>query len=171
MEIGYMTGNADKLKKELTDAAKNWLAVDGLWFLEIEKRYGLEIALDCDESVWKEFSRIEAERIMKRLSLPQNGGLTSLEKALDHRLFSLLNTYEIKKPKPEVLELYTYSCRTHAARERKGLPLFPCKTIGQIDYEIFARTIDPKIQVECIACPPDPLVRLYHCGWRFTVSQ
>jgi len=107
-----MTGNADKLKKELTDAAKNWLAVDGLWFLEIEKRYGLEIALDCDEAVWKEFSRIEAERIMKRLSLPQNGGLTSLEKALDHRLFSLLNTYEIKKPKPEVLELYTYSCRT-----------------------------------------------------------
>ncbi len=164
-----MSGNAEELKKELIDAAKNWLAIDGLWFLEIEKRYGLDAAIECDAAVWKEFSRIEAERIMARLHLQPRGGLDALEKALHHRLFSLLNTYEIQKPDPGVLELFMKSCRTQAARDRKGLPLFPCKTIGLIDYEVFAHTIDPAIQVECIACPPDTLVRTYHCGWRFMV--
>ena len=164
-----MTENPEELKNELIDAAKNWLAIDGLWFLEIEKRYGLDIAIECDAAVWKEVSRIEAERIMTRLNLPHDGGLDVLEIALHHRLFSLINTYDIRKPEPDVLELFMNSCRTQVARDRKGLPLFPCKTIGLIDYEIFARTIDPKIQVACIACPPDPLVRSYHCGWRFTV--
>ena len=166
-----MTENPEELKNELIDAAKNWLAIDGLWFLEIEKRYGLDIAIECDAAVWKEFSRIEAERIMTRLNLPHDGGLDVLETALHHRLFSLINTYDIRKPEPGVLELFMNSCRTQVARDRKGLPLFPCKTIGLIDYEIFACTIDPKIQVACIACPPDPLVRSYHCGWRFTVPQ
>jgi hypothetical protein len=163
-----MSDNAEELTKELIDAAKNWLAIDGLWFLEIEKRYGLDVAIECDAAVWKEFSRIEAERIMARLHLQPRGGLDALEKALHHRLFSLLNTYEIQKPDPGVLELFMKSCRTQAARDRKGLPLFPCKTIGLIDYEVFAHTIDPAIQVACIACPPDTRVRSYHCGWRFT---
>lgn len=166
-----MTENPEELKNELIDAAKNWLAIDGLWFLEIEKRYGLDLAIEFDAAVWKGFSRIEAERIMTRLNLPHDGGLDVLETALHHRLFSLINTYDIRKPEPGVLELFMNSCRTQVARDRKGLPLFPCKTIGLIDYEIFARTIDPKIQVACIACPPDPLVRSYHCGWRFTVPQ
>jgi len=164
-----MTDDPLELKKELIDAAKNWLAIDGLWFLEIEKRFGLDIALECDAAVWQEFSRIEAERIMIRLGLPPGGGLEILETALHHRLFSLLNTYEIRKPAPGVLELYMNSCRTQAARDRKGLPLFPCKRSALIDYEIFARTIDPKINLECIACPPDTMIRTYHCGWRFTI--
>ena len=164
-----MTENPEELKNELIDAAKNWLAIYGLWFLEIEKRYGLDISIECDAAVWKEFSRIEADRIMTRLALPSGGGLEVLETALHHRLFSLLNTYEIRKPFPGVLELFMNSCRTQAARDRKGLPLFPCKRIGLIDYEIFARTIDPKINVECIACPPDTMIRSYHCGWRFTM--
>lgn len=162
-----MRNNDEELTKELIDAAKNWLAIDGLWFLEIEKRYGLDVAIECDAAVWKEFSRIEAERIMARLHLQPRGGLDALEKALHHRLFSLLNSYEIQKPEQGVLELYINSCRTQAARDRKGLPLFPCKTIGLIDYEVFAHTIDPAIQVVCIACPPDTQVRSYHCGWRF----
>ena len=69
-----MKEDPEELKRELIDAAKNWLAIDGLWFLEIEKRYGLDIALECDIAAWKEFSRIEAERIMNRLRLPPSGG-------------------------------------------------------------------------------------------------
>jgi len=160
----------DVLKRELIDAAKNWLAIDGLWFLEIEKRYGMDIALEVDAKVWKEFSRIEADRIMTRIGLIEGGGLDSLEKALHHRLFSLLNTYELKRPEENVLECYMITCRTQTARERKGLPLFPCKQIGIIDYETFAGTIDPRIKTTCISCPPDPSSGLFHCGFRFTIE-
>ncbi|KAF5090894.1 hypothetical protein DSECCO2_13870 [anaerobic digester metagenome] len=163
-----MNQNVDK-GQELIDAAKNWLAIDGLWFLAIEERYGLETAIACDAAVWKEFSRIEADRIMKRLNLPENGGLDALEIALHNRLFSLLNSYEIKKPREGIIEYYTITCRTQAARDRKDLPLFPCKEIGIIDYVTFAKRIDNRIQTECISCPPDPSSGSYHCGWRFTL--
>lgn len=161
----------DPLQRELIDAAKNWLAIDGLWFLAIEERYGLEAAIECDAAVWKKFSLIEAERIISRLKLPENGGLDSLEIALRHRLFSLLNTYVMERLDESTLEWYMTTCRTQTARERKGLPLFPCKVIGEIDYASFASRIDPRISTTCIACPPDPRPETYCCGWRFSLKR
>ena len=32
----------------LEDAAKNWLAHDGLWFQAVEKAHGMEMALELD---------------------------------------------------------------------------------------------------------------------------
>ncbi|NLV26084.1 MAG: hypothetical protein GXY48_02795 [Methanomicrobiales archaeon] len=166
-----MTEHEEYLKKELMDAAKNWLAIDGLWFLAIEERYGLETAISCDVKVWKDFSKIEADRIKKRLHLPETGTLDDLEKALHHRLFCYLDEYTIKRPDKNTLEIFMQTCRTQTARTRKNLPLFPCKKIGIVDYETFARQINPAIRTECISCPPDPRPDSYFCGWRFTLLE
>lgn len=160
----------EELIAELNDAAKNWLAIDGLWFLAIEERYGLDTAIACDVAVWEQFSRIEAQRIIKRLNLPDNGGLDALQIALEHRLFSYINEYEIKRPSPHILEYYMVSCRTQDARVRKGLDFFPCKQIGIVDYPIFAKAIDPAITTVCISCPPDLPAGNFHCGWRFSIT-
>jgi len=157
--------------RELTDAAKNWLAIDGLWFLEIEERFGLDIAIACDVAVWKQFSRIEAERIQRRLNLPAHGGLDTLEIALNNRLFTHINQYEIRRPDPNTLEYYSVTCRTQDARTRKGLPFFPCKEIGMVDYPVFAQIIDPAILTECISCPPDESSGEFRCGWRFRIED
>ena len=153
----------------LIDAAKNWLAIDGLWFLAVEERFGLDVAIACDVAVWEQFSRIEAKRIKERLKLPEHGGLDALETALKHRLFSYINQYEIIRPDPLTLEYYMVTCRTQDARRRKGLPFFPCKEIGLVDYPLFAAAIDPAIQTSCISCPPDPPLGDFRCGWRFSL--
>ena len=57
----------------LTDAAKNWLAMDGLWFQAVEQAYGMDAALALDREVWEQFAVIEARRIKERLSLPEKG--------------------------------------------------------------------------------------------------
>jgi hypothetical protein len=155
------------LQTELLDAARNWLAMDGLWFLAVEAEYGLAAAMDIDRRVWLDFSRIEAERIKKRLSLPDNGGLDALDTALRHRLHSLLNDFRIERSEDDTLCYIMVSCRTQAARKRKGLPPFPCREVGMVEYSVFARTIDPRISTECIACPPDKRKRDFCCGWRF----
>ena len=41
--------NPDELRAALADASKLWLAHDGLWFLEWEKRHGMDEAIDADE--------------------------------------------------------------------------------------------------------------------------
>jgi len=166
-----MKDEISRLQTELADAAKNWLAMDGLWFLAVEKAYGLDAAMACDVKVWEEFSVIEARRISVRLNLPEHGGLDALECALRTRLFAHINTCTISRPDPHTLELFMLTCRTQDARERKGLPFFPCKQIGLVDYPRFASTIDPDIRTECISCPPDEREGDFRCGWRFTLNK
>jgi len=157
--------------EELTDAAKNWLAIDGLWFQAVEQAYGMDaaIAMDCD--VWKEFAAIEARRIRKRLNLPEQGGLDALEIAFKNRLFTHVNEYEIHRPDAKTLVVATKTCRVQAARERKGLPLFPCKAVGLVEFPVFARTIDSRIVTESLSCPPELQPGTQYCSWKFTLAE
>lgn len=59
----------EELVKIIVDDAKNWLAHDGLWFQAVEKRYGIDVAIDADIEAWRSFTVIEAKRIMERLGL------------------------------------------------------------------------------------------------------
>ncbi len=81
----------EDVSQALTDAAKNWIAMDGLWFQAVEQAYGMDTALALDRGVWEQFAVIEAQRIKERLALPEKGGLDALEIALKNRLVSLIN--------------------------------------------------------------------------------
>jgi len=50
------------------------------------------------------------------------------------------------------------------------LPDYPCKPVGIAEYSHFAKTIDPRIQTRCVACPPDPHPEGYWCAWEFFID-
>ena len=62
------------------------------------------------------------------------------------------------------------ACRVQVARKKKGLPDYPCKSAGLVEYSYFARAIDPRIRTECIGCPPDEHPDDWFCAWRFSIS-
>jgi hypothetical protein len=62
-------------------------------------------------------------------------------------------------------------CRVQSARKGRGLPDFPRKTVGCVEYAGFARTIDPRLQSRCIACPPDGHPDEFWCAWEFTLDR
>jgi hypothetical protein len=155
----------------LEDAARNWLAHDGLWFLAAEEKFGMETAIQLDRRAWERFTVIEAERIMRRLGLQPGGGTRALKQALQYRLYARLNEQEILDVDEHTLVFRMNDCRVQAARKRKGLPDFPCKPVGLVEYEYFARTIDPRFRTCCIACPPDPHPEEYWCAWEFTIVE
>ena len=157
----------ETLEAMLVDFAKNWLAHDGLWFQAVEKECGMEKAIQLDTEAWAEFSRVEARRIMERHNIAPNGGLPALKKALGFRLYAFLNEQIITDDGERSFVFKMNDCRVQSARRRKNLPLFPCKSVGIVEYAEFAKTIDPRIKTECIACPPDPGDRNFYCGWRF----
>lgn len=159
----------DQLVDMLEDAAKNWLAHDGLWFLAAEERFGMEAAIQLDARAWEQFTVIEAQRIMKRHGIEPGGGLEALEQALGYRLYAYLNVQEAIRVDERTLIFRMNDCRVQAARKRKGLADFPCKPVGLVEYAHFARAIDPRIQTRCIACPPDPHPEEYWCAWEFTL--
>ena len=98
--------------------------------------------------------------------IPKSG----LKKALGYRLYAVLNEQEIRNETANSFEFYMVDCRVQSARDRKNMPLFPCKSVGVEEYSGFARTIDERIKTECIACPPDPEAgQTFYCGWRFSI--
>ena len=66
----------DELEGMLHDAALNWLAHDGLWFLAVEDRFGMEAAIELDGRAWEQFTVIEAKRIMKRHGIEVAGRIS-----------------------------------------------------------------------------------------------
>ncbi|MCX6825768.1 MAG: DUF6125 family protein [candidate division Zixibacteria bacterium] len=159
----------ETLEGMLFDFAKNWLAHDGLWFQEVERECGMATTIKLDKAAWEQFTKIEAKRIMERHNIPPNGGLPALKKALGLRLYALLNEQAITEETAESFVFRMVDCRVQSARKRKNLSLFPCKSVGIVEYTQFARTIDARIKTECIACPPDDGKNDFYCGWRFSI--
>ncbi|MBI5267898.1 MAG: hypothetical protein HY851_11765 [candidate division Zixibacteria bacterium] len=154
----------------LEDFAKNWLAHDGLWFQAVEQRDGLEAAIQLDEQAWAKFSEIEAKRIMARHAIPSGSGLEGLRRALGFRLYAVLNTQKVANVTPNSFDYFMVECRVQYARRQKSLAPFPCKSVGLIEYDVFARTIDNRITTTCLCCPPDPAAGTeFWCGWRFSI--
>lgn len=160
----------EKLQLLLTDFAKRWLAHDGLWFQAVESAHGMDEAIRLDKQAWDKFSELEAKRIMEFLEIQPGGGLEALARALQLRLYAFVNRQEAFFVEPGRLVFRMNSCRVQEARKRKGLPDFPCKEVGLVEYSVFARTIDSRIKTRCLACPPDEHPEDWYCGWEFTID-
>ena len=162
-------------KKELInyieDLSKNWLAIDGTWFQAVEKEFGIEKAIDIDIKQWKRFTVIEAKRIKQRFKLPDNGGIPALISALKFRVYANINEQEIVEISENRCIFRMNNCRVQYARKSRGLPDFPCKGVGLVEYGDFAKIIDPRIETNCICCPPDDHPEEYYCAWEFTVKE
>ncbi len=156
-------------RRKMVDAAKLWLAHDGLWFRCVEEELGLETAIKLDERAMARFTVIEAQRIMSRLGMQPGGGIPALVRALGERLYAYINKQDILEQTDTRVVFRMLDCRVQAARQRQGLPDFPCKSVGIREYSEFARVIDPRIHTRCLACPPDPHPPEFWCAWEFTL--
>lgn len=163
--------NREDLLRALEMFAKNSLAHDGCWFLAAEESLGMEIAIELDATAWQRFAVTEANRIMTTFDIPSGGGLASLEKALALRQSSVINAQRFEWSEDgKRLRFFMDVCRVQEARRRKGLPDFHCKSVGTVEFEMFARTVDPRIHVRCLHCPPEAPEGKY-CGWEFTLEN
>jgi hypothetical protein len=160
----------EQLLKLIEVYAKNWLAHDGCWFLAVEERYDLETAIELDKRSWERFAAVEAKRIMETFDISQNGGLKALEQAFRYRLYAPMNIQKVEWPDDDTLIFRMVTCRVQGARRRKGLPDFPCKPVGIVEFSTFARTVDGRIETRCLGCPPDQ-TEGFLCGWEFKLKH
>ena len=161
----------EELIRIIIDDAKNWLAHDGVWFQALEKKHGMEVAVEIDTDAWRLFTVIEAKRIMERLRMKPGGGIPALVECLNHRFYARLNLQECIEVTENRAVFRMLDCRVQSARTRKGLADHPCKSVGIVEYSEFARTIDPRITTTCLACPPDRHPEEYWCAWEFVISE
>jgi len=165
-----LTMPKEELLRLLGDLGRNWIAGDGIWFQTVEARDGIWDAKRCNDSCWARFSPFEAWSIRRFLDLPEAPGLSGLKRALGFRLYARINVQTILDESPESIVFQMNDCRVQAARKKKGLTDYPCKSGGLVEYRAFAETIDPRIRTSCIACPPDDHPPEWFCAWRFTLA-
>ena len=167
----YAAMGREELLQALELFAKNWLAHDGCWFLAAEERLGLPIAIELDACSWARFAESEARRILTFCGLASGGGLEALERALGLRMYALVNRQHVEwDGERQRLRFVMDLCRVQETRRRKGLPGFPCRSVGLVEFTTFARTVDARIRTSCLHCPPEAPEGAY-CAWEFSLAD
>jgi len=160
----------EDLLKLIDIYCKNWLAMDGVWFQSVERKLGMDEAMEHDINAWRSFSVIEAKRIKEFLKLPERSGIEGLRRALTFRLYANINQDETIV-QDNVLMYRTLDCRVQNARKRKGMEFHPCKAVGIVEYTCFSKEIDDRFECEAISCYPDMTDETCNCSWKFTLSE
>lgn len=96
---------------------KSYTAVDGLWFLKVEGKYGFEAALRVDEEVWRVLPKIQARMLQAMLGL--ENGMEGLYQAIMVRLS--LEGFEFESEKGEGgFEVHISRCPWHDLMVKSG---------------------------------------------------
>lgn len=154
----------------ISDIAKTWVTGDGLWFQAIEGSEGMVQAKTVNDSCWSLFARLEAFKIKGFMGLEVKSGLDVLEQALKLRIYSTINAHSTEWDAEGNLLFNMTECRVQAARRRKDLDDYPCKSAGITEYTEFALGVDPNIVTECVWCPPDRVPNQQFCAWKFSLK-
>ncbi|UCE96526.1 MAG: hypothetical protein JSV51_02695 [Candidatus Bathyarchaeota archaeon] len=149
---------------------KNLWRIDGLYFLGIEKKYGTKAATHIDADCWKIMGKIEARELKKALDI-KNRNLSGLIMALRNTSWALYQTqkeFEISAKKGVFRITH---CRTQETRIAKGLDEFPCKLVRFGYLQRFVKEFNPRMNITCRICPPDPHTEDVWCEWEFTLPE
>jgi hypothetical protein len=144
---------------------KNLWRVDGLYFLGIEEKFGMEAATEIDTKCWEYLAEIEAKSIKKMFML--DGNLEGLAKALRFTSWALDHPSKEIEIKENILIFRVTDCHTQKVRREKGLKQFSCKNVRLNYLKVFVNNFSPNIDVCCTCCPPDGHPDNIWCEWQF----
>ena len=164
--LNYSQLSQDELVKLFS---RSFYTIDGLWFTLLEKKYGLDVALDIDIEVWQRLGLIHARRLLKTFAIKGDSPIRSLVSML--RIDPILVIY-----KPEIVMLTDNKavfrctdCPPQKARIRDGRGEFPCKPVGIALFTSYAGVVAPKVKLSCLTCPPDAHPPEFWCEWQFEI--
>ena len=148
---------------------RNIWRVDGLYFLGIEKKSGTEAATKIDAKVWESMAAIEAKSLQRMFKVAENPDVATITDLLSKSSWALDQPFKAIETGNKRVTIGIDRCRTQEARLGKGLCEFPCKNVRFGYLKNFAETLNPKVKVNCLVCPPDKHPKDSWCKWEFTM--
>ncbi len=122
-------------------------AIDGLWFLEVEKKHGFDAAFEVDIDVWKQYGAIMINRIKKALSIEDN----NLESFL--KIFELLSEIDgttfkiVKQASTEAVLEITLCPWWENLKRSKRETLVRCDAVDRAIYPEWIKAFDPSYEL------------------------
>lgn len=146
---------------------RNLWRVDGLYFLGIEKQFGTDAATKIDADVWENMAVIEAKSLQKMFQTGENTDIPMIISLLQKSSWALDQPFKTIEVNGKRAILSVNKCRTQETRLSKGLGEFPCKKVRFGYLRKFVKTLNPKVEVNCLICPPDKHPKDLWCKWEF----
>ena len=156
---------SEKLLDYLFLQVRNLWRVDGLYFLGIEKKFGTEVATEIDVGVWEAMATIEARSLQKMFHAEDNPTVPEIVDLLCKSSWALDQPFKTVEVDNKRAVLWVKRCKTQESRLNKGLSEFPCKKVRFGYLKNFAKTLNPKVEVNCLVCPPDKHPKDSWCKW------
>lgn len=150
----------EELVKWLREA---YFTLDGLWFLVLEERLGLEGAVEVDIEVWRRFARVMAKRVARRLGVdPSNveGVASSL-----HALFDI-EGWEVG-PGPSKASLRVERCPWWDYLSKVGrlhVADYVCPKVCEAIFSSWAEALNPRVKLSFTFSPPHCQASFYTEG-------
>lgn len=149
---------------------RNYWAVDGLYFLGIEEKFGTEWATKIDKNVWEVMGKIEARRIKKEIGI-DGKDIPTIIKALRLSGWALDLEYKEVEVEKNIAVVKNTNCRVQNTRIKKGLEEFPCKDVRWGFLKSFVKEFNLDVEVNCVVCPPDKHPSNLWCEWEFVYKK
>jgi hypothetical protein len=125
---------------------RSYQAVDGLWFMKVEEKYGFDTALQMDKEVWKVMPKIQARMIKFMLKIDM--GEAALRESLETKL--ALEDFKFKVEQGENGFLIRVSdCPWHNLIVKSGREKFAEKVgtaICGVEYSVWVSEFDENMQ-------------------------
>ncbi|MCE5250270.1 L-2-amino-thiazoline-4-carboxylic acid hydrolase [bacterium] len=128
---------------------RNYTAVDGLWFMKVEEKYGFDAALDVDNEVWKVLPKIQA-RMLKSFG-NVGDGIDALRECLETKLRLEGFEFHTKTGKNGGFSVIIDGCPWHNTMVKVGREKYSSlvgNRICRTEYTTFAYEFDSRIQFE-----------------------
>ena len=127
---------------------RSYAAVDGLWFVKMEEKYGFEAALAMDNEVWKVFPKVQA-RLLKNMG-KLGSGIDALYECLATKL--ALEGFKVESKKQEDgFAIIINECPWHNAMLKSGREKLSGKVgtvICNTEYAVWASEFGHDIKFE-----------------------
>lgn len=164
------TEHLENLEASLAELySKSLYTLDGLWFTLLEKKYGLDAALEIDEEVWQKFCPIHIRRVLETFPIKVDNPVRAVIDLLKVDPVQLIYKLEVAEVTDNKAVFRVTDCPPQKARIRDGRGEFSCKKVGTIMFQSYAEAIDPGIRLTCLVCPPDAHPSRYWCEWQFEI--
>lgn len=128
---------------------RSYNAVDGLWFMKVEERYGFDTALDIDNEVWKVFPKIQA-RLLKSMG-KLDKGVQALFECLTTKLSLEDFQFEADEVNDNGFTIVIHECPWHNLMLKSGREKFSGKVgtlICNNEYSAWASEFGEDIKFE-----------------------
>jgi hypothetical protein len=147
------------------------VAVDGLWFMAVEKATGYDKALEMDVEVWVGYAKVVVKRIRRNFEI--NGtGLQALKEIISHDpMWWSMGDLKTVEDSPSRLAFEVIDCPSLMAMEKMGREQLTCEPVEGAYLEALAAAVDPAIKVQALKLPPRESPDEVCCRWAFVLER